>query len=209
MSTPAPIDSVNSAVHPFGLPLGTVRAFMALLILGNFWLVVLWPHDSAKPLLGHFVMLPLILYSFTLSRNTHPGSFSARILPFLLRLLFTGGTVAVIAFMVTNGGIGQYKDRLTPSPEEFKDWWLLFGAALAGGLLAGVLLNSIFGPDGSFFRTLRAWLSVVSMVFLTVELGLFVIHLASKSPEPGFVDFLRNYQLAEVAIVSAYFGTRI
>jgi hypothetical protein len=208
-ATPAPVDTVSSSLHPFGLPMGSVRAFMALLILSNFWLVVLWPKDNARLFLGHFVMLPLVLYSFTLSRETHPGSWTKRILPFLLRLIFTAATIGVIVFMIGNGGIESYKERLTPDFKEFQEYWMPFSIALGGGLLMGVLLNALLGPNGSFFRTIRAWLSVVSLVMLASELLLFIIHLSTKSPDPGFVEILRNFQMAEIAVVSAYFGTRI
>ena len=206
-STRSTLDSVSNSALPFGLPLGSVRAFMALLILSNFWIVVVWPNSSARPLLGHFIMLPLVLYSFTLSRDPRPSGFVHRFLPFQLRILYVGGTVAAIFFVVSNGI--DYRERLTPEYSEFRDYWMPFSAALGIGLLFGITVNAIFGPTGAFFQTVRAWLSVVSMVLLSVELGLFIIHLSSKTGDAGYVDFLRNYQLFEIGVVSAYFGTRI
>jgi hypothetical protein len=208
MPNPLSLDTVSSNQHPFGLPLGTVRAFMAVLILANFWMVLLWPGDTARPLLGHFFMLPLVLYSFTLSRDPRSQNFYHRILPFLLRLLLVGGTVAVIAFVVSNG-VENYRERLTPDFTEFKDYWMPFSASLGIGLMIGIVLNALFGPSGEFFRTVRAWLSVVSMVMLSIELAMFVIHLKSSSGDLGFLTFLRNYQVFEIGIVSAYFGTRV
>ena len=208
MPNPLSLDSVSSNQHPFGLPLGTVRAFMAVLILANFWTVLLWPGAVAKPMLGHFFMLPLVLYSFTLSRDPRPENFYRRILPFFLRLLLILGTGAVIAFVVSNG-VENYRERLTPDFTEFSEYWMPFAASLGIGLMAGITLNALLGPSGELFRTIRAWLSVVSMVMLSIELAMFLIHLRSTSGDLGFLTFLRNYQIVQIGIVSAYFGTRV
>ena len=91
---------------------------------------------------------------------------------------------------------------------EFKDFWLPFSAALAAGFLSGIALNSLFGPKGEAFRSVRAWLGAVAMMLLTLELAMFIIHL-NGSNDPGFMEFLRNYQVFQIGIVSAYFGTRL
>lgn len=192
---------------PFGLPMGTVRGFMALLILGNFWLVLLWPNPTAKPMLGHFIMLPLILFSFVLTREPQPGGMLTRLMPYLLRLFLVLGTIGIIVFL-TLKGFDNYRERLTPNVTEFTEFWMPFSAALGIGFLAGIGLNALFGPKGELFRSVRAWLSVLSMVLLSIELAMFLIYL-NGSVDPNFLEFLRNYQVFEIGIVSAYFGTRL
>jgi len=202
------LDTVSNAAHPFGLPLGTVRAFMALLILSYFWLVIYWP-TSVKPFLGHCFLLPLVLYSFTLNRDSIAHiSFRKRILPFVLRLIIVIGTMAALAFLFSRG-VDHARERLTPDIGEITNWWMPFAGVLSGGLLFGIILNWLLGPSGNLFKSLRAWLSVVSMVMLSVELGLFAIHLSSNGGDSTFVEFLRFYSLVEIGFVSAYFGTRI
>ncbi len=191
--------------HPFGLPLGSVRAIMALLILGYFWLALFWPGDAVRLPLGHFFLLPLVLYSFTLSR--HDGKYEGfRMLPFVLRMLILGGTLAVGAYAVTQ--IGDYRQRLTPNTADLENYWLTFAAILTGGFLVGHFFRLIMGPRAELFVTVRAWLSVVGLVMLAGEIGLLVMLLSSKGGE-GFTDFLRAYQFAEVGVVAAYFGTRL
>ncbi len=206
-SKPPMKDTVSSPLHPFGLPMGSVRGLMAVLILGFFWLAVFWPTGGAKLPLGHFFLLPLVLYSFTLS--THDGRPEGfQLLPFLLRLLVTLGTVAVAGYAIMQGG-EKYRDRLTPDVGDFQANWLPFAATLAGGFLAGHVIRLILGVRSPLFLSVRAWLSVVGLVMLAIEVGLLVMLLSSKAGDGSFHDFLRFYEFIEVGVVAAYFGTRV
>ena len=128
-------DTVSSPLHPFGLPMGSVRGIMALLILGYFWLAIAWPGAAVKLPLGHFFLLPLVFCSFALA-GADGRSEGWRILPATLRLLVVGGTLAA-AFYVVTRGVDNFQDRLTPDYADFKEHWLAFAAVLAGGFLAG------------------------------------------------------------------------
>lgn len=209
MSMQAPvrdvIDPVNEPRHPFGLPMGSVRGFMSLLICGFFWLVLLWPGEQiVKPLLGHFFLLALVLMAFASSPSPRTVDDSSPFLPWLLRVLFVGGSVAVVLFCLF-----QYPDRLqsrlTPDPEEFKHWWGPFLATMSVGFAAGLFVRFVLGREHPLFQTFRAWLSVVALVMLVLEIGLFVMFTASENRQ---ADFLRYWQAVELAFVSAYFGTR-
>jgi hypothetical protein len=204
--TPEPdvIDTVNEPRHPFGLPMGSVRGFMSLLICGFFWLVLLWPGDTpVRPLLGHFFLLALVLMAFA-SSPTRAGDGGSPFLPWLLRVLFVGGSVAVVLFCMF-----QYPERLqtrlTPDPAEFRDWWGPYLATMAIGFSAGLFIRFVLGREHPLFQTFRAWLSVVGMVMLVLEIGLFVMFTTAENKP---VDFLRYWQAVELAFVSAYFGTR-
>ena len=60
------LDSVSESRHPFGLPLGSVRGFMSLMICAFFWIVLLWPEPFlVRPLLAHYFMLALVLLVFS------------------------------------------------------------------------------------------------------------------------------------------------
>ena len=199
------LDPVNNPRQPFGLPAGTVRGFMSLLICAFFWMVLLWPSDAvAKPLLGHFFMLALVLMAFASAPSAHAGIRDTSLAPWLMRILFVGGSVAVVAFTLVKNP-EQFSARLTPDPSEFRDWWGTFLAVTAGGFAAGLFIRSAFGRNSPIFLTLRAWFSVVAMVMLALELALFVAFTsAGDKPE----NFMRYWQSFEVAMVAAYFGTR-
>ena len=206
-TAPNPWDAATRPMNPFGLPLGSVRGLMALMILGFFWVVLVWPGATAKPPLGHFFLLPLVLFSFALPthRAKHEGF---GVLPLVLRVLVLGGTIAVGIYAYQKGP-GVYHDRLTPRPEDFSEFWLSFGLTLAGGFFAGHLFRLLLGPSGVLFVTGRSWLGVVSLVMLAVELALVVMLLSSKGGDKSFIEFLRYYEFVELGVVSAYFGTRL
>jgi len=199
------VDSVSDPKHPFGLPMGSVRGFMSLLICGFFWLVLLWPSDQvARPLLGHFVMLFLVLLAFATSpRAAEKGE--SNFIPWLMRALFIGGSALVVAYsLIRNPEL--ISSRLTPDVNELRTWWTTFMAVLFVGFLSGVLIRNLLGRTNVIFLTLRSWLSVVGLVMLVLE---FALLMAFTSMDNKPDDFLRYWQVIEVAIVSAYFGTRV
>jgi hypothetical protein len=200
-----PFDSVNEPRHPFGLPLGTVRGFFSVLICGFFWLVMLWPARGGVPVakadLGHFFLLSLVFMAFA----SHPsGTTGKQFLPWLMRVIFIGGSCAVIAYAWYRDP-ALLKARLTPDASEFAEWWMPYLGTMAVGFGGGLLFRFLLGRNSHVFMTVRSWLSVVGMILLCVEYALFLGY-ASADTKP--VDFFRYWQLAELAIVSAYFGTR-
>lgn len=85
--------------HPFGLPLGTIRATLALLICGFVWLVLLWPHDNVKLPLAHFFMGSMVFMAFV-SNPRLPNGEGRSIAPWVLRVLFAVGSLGVMAYAV-------------------------------------------------------------------------------------------------------------
>ena len=202
---PPVIDSTSDPRHPFGLPLGSVRGFMSLAICAFFWVVLLFPGEPAviKPPLGHFFLLALVMMAFSSTPSVTLDGSAGNVLPWTLRLLFVGGTAAVVAFVLV-----QYPDRLqprlTPDTDEFKSWWIPLLACTAGGFAVGLVTRFVFGRSSPLFRTLRSWLSVVGLVMLTLEVGFVLINATSQAPK----DFLQYWDAVELCVVAAYFGTR-
>jgi hypothetical protein len=203
-SAPTSVDRIGDPRNPFGLPLGSVRAMMSLAIGAFFWLALLYPGppDAFRPPLGHFFLLALVLMAFSPSTR-HAAESESHVLPWVLRLLFVGGSVAVVAFVAT-----QFPERLTvrlkPEPEEFQRWWVPLLACTAGGFTVGLLLRGLLGRERQVFRTLRSWLSVVGVVMLTLEIGFVLINATTQAP----ADFLQWWDAVELCVVAAYFGTR-
>src|SRR5688572_30684699 len=113
----------------FGLPSGSVRGFLSVLICSFFWIVLLYPADTTITApLGHFFLLTLVFMSFA----SHPFlDAKAHLLPWLMKLLFVGGSAVVVGYAVVQNP-SLVAARLTPSPAEIGQWPVLLGC-FAGG----------------------------------------------------------------------------
>jgi hypothetical protein len=188
----------------FGLPSGSVRGVLSVLICSFFWIVLLYPPDvKVQPPLAHFFLLTLVFLAF--ASHPFPGPDArTHMLPWLLRVLFVGGSVVVVAFAV-------YKDpqlaadRLTPNKDEIAQWPVLLGC-LAGGFGVALFLRFVLGRHSEIFMTLRAWIGVIAMLLLLVETILqFLVlpNVTDKNPEA-----VKIWEGVIIAFVAAYFGSR-
>jgi hypothetical protein len=188
----------------FGLPTGSVRGFLSVLICSFFWIVLLLPpqHAVTAPL-GHFFLLTLVFLAFA----SHPGPDArGHLLPWVMRVLFVGGSVAVVAFsVVTNSH--QTATRLTPSPAEIGQWPVLLGC-LAGGFAVGLFMRFALGRRSEIFMTLRAWAGVVAMLLLFFETLLQFVILPSMDPANRNPESLEVWEGILIAVVATYFGSR-
>lgn len=195
--------------HPYGLPMGTVRGFMSLLICSFFWIYLLLPdgagdRPAATAPLAHFFLLTLVFLAFASNPFPHDSTRS-EFLPWLLRLLFVGGSVAVVAYV----GFSAPKRllvRLTPNPDDIYQWPVLL-ATLAGGFGFGLFLRYAFRLASSeLFQTLRGWIGVIAMLLLVAETVFqFLIRPSLGPVDP---DAMRVWEGTVIAFVAAYFGTR-
>jgi hypothetical protein len=203
---PADDPAAEPTRPPFGLPPGSVRGMLSVLICGFFWILLLLPAEQqAKAVLGHYFLLGLVMMAFA----QHPAAESgerAAFLPWFLRLLFVGGSVAAVAIAWARD-VTVLQHRLTPDPGEVKDWWIPFLGVMAGGFAFGLFLRFLLGRENHVFRTVRAWFSVVGSVMLALEIGLFLSATAAGTGTPA-MDVLHAWQCVEIAVVAAYFGTR-
>ena len=188
--------------HPFNLPLGTVRGFMSLLICSFFWLVLLLPNAPAAPL-GHFFLLTLVFLAF--ASHPMPDGVVSSFLPWLMRVLFVGGSAAVVIYMLVKHP-AMLKARMTPDAGEISQWPVLL-AALAGGFGFGLAMRFFLGRGSDMFQTLRAWIGVLAIVLLLVEtIFQFLIKPGlSEVPSP---DTMKVWEGVIIGFVACYFGTR-
>jgi hypothetical protein len=188
--------------HPFGLPMGTVRSVLALLICGFVWLVLLWPTETKLPL-AHFFLGSMVFMAFV-SHPSLPSGAGKSVAPWVLRALFAGGSVGVVAYAVYTDW-GQVTRRLVPDVDEFSAWWLMFLGVTVGGFLFGRLVRLVLRSTNPFFQSLRAWLSVLALLMILGEYLLFIaFNSASSKPDA----FMHAWHGVELAAVSAYFGSR-
>ncbi|HEY1186618.1 MAG TPA: hypothetical protein VGE74_03125 [Gemmata sp.] len=187
----------------FGLPPGSVRGIISVLICSFFWIVLLWPATAPLTVpLGHFFLLTLVFLAFA-SHPMHEAHTSA-LLPWMMRVLFVGGSGLVVAFAIWNNA-HLTETRLTPGSAEIVQWPVLLGC-LAGGFGCALLLRSVLGRHHNMFMTLRAWVGTIAILLLFVETILQFLVL------PGMADknmeALKIWEGILIASVAAYFGAR-
>jgi hypothetical protein len=189
--------------------MGTIRGFMSVLICSFFWIYLLLP-ESAEQMpptvpLGHFFLLTLVFLAFA----SHPVPASdptrSEFLPWLMRFLFVGGSIAVVAYVIYVDP-NRLSTRLTPDPSEISQWPALL-ATLAGGFGAGLLSRFLMGRNGHLFQTLRAWTGVIAMLLLIAE-TVFQFLIRPTLGEPPSPNAIKVWEAIIIAFVAAYFGTR-
>lgn len=202
MST-APYGDVR---HPYGLPAGTVRGFMSLLICSFFWIFLLLPDGGnlGTAPLGHFFLLTLVFLAFATHHRPH-NDVKTDFLPWLMRVLFVGGSVAVVAVTAV-----QHPDRLaarlTPAASEIGQWPVLLGT-LSAGFAVGLLSRKLLGHNNELFQTVRGWVGIIAMLLLIAE-TVFQFAIRPSLAEPPSDEAMKVWEGVIIGFVAAYFGTR-
>lgn len=197
------VPPVPEVRHPFGLPMGTIRATLALLICGFVWLVLLWPHDNVRLPLAHFFMGSMVFMAFVTHPGLQPGE-GRSVAPWVLRLLFVAGSIGVVAYAVYQDW-AKVTTRLVPDVNEFRDWWLAYLGVTVGGFLLGRVIRLVLGNHNTFFWSLQSWLSVLALLMMIGEFLLFMV-FASSTDRPDAI--LHAWQAVQLLAVSAYFACR-
>jgi hypothetical protein len=208
-----PIDADWRRTHAFGLPAGSIRALLALLIFGTTWaLLVVRPGEEVPDFLRD--LLFIILGHYFASRRAMPPGDEAGPAPLYLprgsvRMLLVVGSLAVALVLLRRGQLTE----LERNPGAFT-------LVLVGGFLLGVILSAAFAWwKGRGHRTprlvedVRAFLSLVAAVLLV---GLVLNHLVGAVPDDQIDALLaRRIRLGHygpehvlAAIVGFYFGSR-
>jgi hypothetical protein len=205
-TVPGPYGDVR---HPYGLPMGTVRGFMSVLICSFFWIYLLLPDPKegdrlmTAPL-AHFFLLTLVFLSFASHPILH-DALKQEVLPWLMRVLFVGGSVAVVAYVAYTDP-NRLSTRLTPDAGEIGQWPVLL-ATLSGGFGVGLFLRFVLGRKSELFQTIRGWIGVIAMLLLVAE-TVFQFAVRPALVEPPNPDAMKVWEGVIIASVAAYFGTR-
>jgi hypothetical protein len=198
--------------HALGLPAGSVRAFLATMILVLFWLVLIVPDKPDRPVtmpLAVYCLLGLVLHFYGAHGHTIPPATAGQPSPWHLprgtfRVTLSVGSMALAVWLFV-----AHRDRLAHrlslpnDPAQLEGWPYLLGS-LAGGFGLGLILK--LGPwrRAAWFQDILAWVSMAAVVGLVIETFL---HVAIN---PTLVESL-NMQLWEcllVGLVALYFGTK-
>jgi hypothetical protein len=208
MSAAAPVEQEPSFVrHPLGLPPGSVRAVLALMIAGLFWLLLALPERSEEKVpLFLYVLLGLILLFFGSHGHTigrHITGHSPLYLPRgVLRAFLILGTGALVGWLYYSNP-DQLVYRLTPDANQLIRWPGLLMSAF-GGFALGYVIRKGPWRSSPGFQDILATLSLLAMFGLIGETVLVVfINPALQNR----LD-LTTWEAILTAVVAFYFGAR-
>jgi len=207
MASPPVIELPQVHRAPLGLPPGSVRAVIALLIGGLFWGLVFFHERAEKIPLAIYFLLCLELLFFVAHGHTIGPADAAHPNPWWLprgffRILIMLGFLLSIGWQLVQDPDRLLK-HLTPTEDQLRQWpYLLF--ALGGGFMLGRLLR--LGPwhRSPAFQDFLAWVSLVSILALGAEILLvaFVIPGLPRPPDLSLWEYFLT------AVVACYFGLR-
>jgi hypothetical protein len=211
---PKPITPLDwRRVHALGLPSGSIRALLAILVFGTVWALLLVQPGAEIPdylrgllfiIMGHYFAA-----RHRASEDPEPGPPPLFLPRGSVRFLLIGGSIAVAALLFRRG-------QLT-SPEQNPGVVTLL---LVGGFLLGVAMNAATSWwTGRGHRTPRVVEDVRAVVSLAAA-GLLIVLVMNRLLLPGTTNGIDQLIPAELhlghlgpeqvlaAVVGFYFGSR-
>lgn len=193
-----------------GLPAGSVRAILALMVLAMLWIIALLHADAAEaPRLFVYLLylFILILASYFASHGTTIGApqlgqtHPLRLPRGTVRLVLLIGFAGLLAWLHWYGS-GLAGSLTVPSYMPF----ILLGSFLLGYLVSG-LVRKVSGRSAmpALFQDVLAWISLMAIVLLAVALLAEIIKLGL----PGDLKFdMPRFEAALAGVIGFYFGAR-
>jgi hypothetical protein len=208
-----PPGAVRPRRHALGLPAGSVRALLTLLVVGMTCILLLLSPHKGKPIpippyllyllfmgLGHF----FAAHGTSIAR---PGSGEPAplFLPSaLVKLLIVGLLAATVVWKFTKG-YDDFQQQLTASMEEIPRQPFLPVILLAGFFL-GVILHMLAGWEHPppWFQDFEAWVALLAVFGLAIDAMIYLVI------NPSLENPLDSYELQGfiAAAVAFYFGAR-
>jgi hypothetical protein len=196
--------------HALGLPAGSVRAVLAIGVLGLLWYMAFTSKGSAK-LPTEFVylqmLMTLVLASFFASHGGTIGKHVSRSSPLglpsgTMRFLLLGGYAGLTYFLFAHRENVEFEAEISLHVVHFLA--LILSAFFIGHVVT-LLVRAFGGGTIPFwYQDLQAWASIVSLLGLAF---LFVAHVINLNVRPDQqIGGVINVILA--GIVAFYFGAR-
>ncbi len=197
--------------HALGLPAGSIRALLALGILGLLWLFV-GRYDTEHKLPLEFIYLQflmlLILASYFTAHGKTIGSHISERSPLWLpsgvvRLLLIAGYVGLATFMWYKNSF-EFKEPLT-APQNLLIM-LLLGSFFVGYVVTA-FVHWISGPTLPYiYQDVQAWVAILALLGMSglAMYYLFINPTLSAENQTSLV----SAEAILAAIVGFYFGAR-
>jgi hypothetical protein len=210
---PAPPGFRGQARHPLGLPAGSVRALLAIMVFGTIWALLLMPKEKGVfvPLYLYYLAFLIVGAYFTGRSHSSPTDPPPLFLPRgTLRILFAAGFVGALAFAFYRDP--SLLERIQVNPQDTPTMLtpiVLLLAFLVGVLvsrLAKLVLATEYGLPAWYQDTL-AWVSILSVLGLALVVIYYLV-ISPSVPTERRIDLPVGVQLTLSGIVAFYFGAR-
>lgn len=202
--------------HALGLPAGSVRALLALSVLGLLWLLALAPLPGHGQRLGQIklptafmdlqILMVLILAHFFAAHGhsirAHPSQKSPLGLPRgSVRFLLLAGYLGLAVFLYRTQPKFEY-----PSTSAFILLLVLASGFFFGHVLTGAVRWLSGGTLPYWFQDIQAWAALLAMLCM----GVLLIILLFINPSLSLSEEISPPVLEAIlaALVGFYFGAR-
>lgn len=189
--------------HPLGMPAGSIRATLAIGIVGGFLLCISRPQFTQVPLYLYFLMFGLFLFFASHGRTIGTGGHSPLFLPAgTLRFLIIGSIIGIVAWQYWQDP-GELIKRLEPKTVEHEAW-ACFVAATTGGFFAGWLLSRGPWRNAPAFQDVLAWVALIAFLLMLTE----ALWKGFVDPNGVKIEHRVVWESILLGVVSFYFGSR-
>jgi hypothetical protein len=218
--TPTPQPALSPALpparHALGLPAGSIRALLALSVLGLLWLLALQPLPGHGQPLGEIrlptvfmdlqILMILILAHFFAAhgqsiRTAGVGPSPLHLPRGSVRFVLLAGYLALAVFLY----------RMQPKFEYPSTSALVLLLVLVSGFFLGHLLNAAVrlfsgGVTPYWFQDVQAWIALLAVICMAIIL-IIQLFINTSVPLEQQID-LPVVEAILAALVGFYFGAR-
>jgi hypothetical protein len=217
MSIPTAAPRADAALtnlrYPLGLPAGSVRGILTLMVVGLILILMLMPPDRVVPIPVYLYYLMFLIVGHYFA--AHGQRFGGRGTGHKAPLHLPRGTLPVLIILGFAAVMGwrYYTERdwaeLQPAVQQQPWLPVILLAAFFLGILVNRVTRTVASDSGGppyWYQDILAWLALLAMLGLFMEVLIQAVINPSLPPE-------RQIQLPQVqtvlaAIVGFYFGAR-
>jgi hypothetical protein len=201
--------------HPLGLPVGSVRSVLILMVMGTIWTLLAMhkePPISVPTYLYYLLFLTTGAYFAARGRSGGPAPQEPPPLYLprgTIRGLIIIGFLGVLGYAIYNDPTGFFKRPLL-SDDDKKETLVLpmvmIGAFMLGVVVAWISVKTLAGPAGMpfWYQDVQAWVSLLAVLGLGVQVILELVVFPSMVSPPS----LPHLEILLSAIIAFYFGAR-
>ena len=196
--------------QPLGLPAGSVRAILTIIVLALVWTMMLLPNAGDIPIYLYYLMFLCLGSFYAAHGHSISGAHSPLYLPRgSLRTLIILGFAAVLGWKYyLTRDVHALLDIKPPQLGEAGLPLILLAAFFAGVFVSRVIGRMVSARYGqpAWFQDILAWAALLATIGMAAEVLYHGLIKPGLSEENRFTD--STFQMILAAITGFYFGAR-